>query len=66
MKAIEKMTNEELFDMVMDTNKKIRKAMYSGNDKALKMETANFEAQFKFVRERNLVDEYKVYVERNM
>ena len=54
-------TNTELFEMVMNTNKKILNEMYSGNNEAFKIESKNFDAQYSEILRRDLVEEYKVY-----
>uniref|UniRef100_A0AAU8AZF7 Phage protein n=1 Tax=Dulem virus 36 TaxID=3145754 RepID=A0AAU8AZF7_9CAUD len=55
-------TNEQLFEMIAETNKKIRNAMETGNNEAFRIESNNFDAQYKEVLERNAVEEYKKFI----
>ena len=56
--------NEQLFNMIVETNKKIRNAMYCGNNESFRIESKNFDTQYSEVIKRGLVEEYREYVKK--
>lgn len=59
-----KATDVQLFEMVMNTNKKVLNAMYSGDNEEFKVESKNFNAQYSEVLKRDLVEEYRTYCKK--
>lgn len=57
-------TNEQLFEMVVETNKKVRNAMYCGNNEAFRIESKNFDVQYSEIIKRDLVEEYRKYCKK--
>ncbi len=57
-------TNEQLFEMVVETNNKVRNAMYCGNNEAFRVESKNFDTQYSEIIKRGLVQEYREYVKK--
>lgn len=57
-------TDVQLFEMIMNTNKKVLNAMYSGDNEEFKVESKNFNAQYAEVLKRDLVEEYRTYCKK--